>query len=87
LKSGNSQDESTTFPGHFLVHRLIAGGLPSDGWKFGPAMRGNPSADNELAVGFPRPLLQTCCHKVVDSEPEAAMNFTWAVLGMEDGNF
>jgi hypothetical protein len=27
LKSGNSQDESTTFPGHILVHRLIAGGL------------------------------------------------------------
>jgi hypothetical protein len=30
--------------------------LPSDGWKFGPAMKGNPSVDNELAVGFPRPL-------------------------------
>ena len=27
LKSGNSQDESATFPGHFLVYRLIAGGL------------------------------------------------------------
>ena len=24
---GNSQDESATFPGHFLVHRLIAGGF------------------------------------------------------------
>ena len=35
----------------------ITVGLPSDGWKFGPAMRGNPSADNELAVGFPRPLV------------------------------
>ena len=32
-------------------------GLPSDGWKFGPAMRENPSADNTLAVGFPRSLL------------------------------
>ena len=32
--------------------------LPSDGWKFGPAMKGNPSDDNELAVGFPRPLHQ-----------------------------
>ena len=27
LKSSKSQDESTTFPGHFLVHWLIAGGL------------------------------------------------------------
>ena len=27
LKPGNSQDESPTFPGHFMVHRLIAGGL------------------------------------------------------------
>ena len=26
-------------------------------------------------------------HKVVESEPEVARNFTWAVLGMEDGNF
>jgi hypothetical protein len=24
---------------------------------------------------------------VVDNEPEVARNFTWAVLGMEDGNF
>ena len=24
---------------------------------------------------------------VVDNEPEVAQNFTWAVLGMEDGNF
>jgi hypothetical protein len=31
--------------------------LPSNGWKFGPAMRGNLSADNTLAVGFPRPLI------------------------------
>ena len=31
--------------------------LPSNGWKFGLAMRGNLSADNELAVGFPRPLV------------------------------
>ena len=27
LKFSNSQDESTTFPGHFMVHQLIAGGL------------------------------------------------------------
>jgi hypothetical protein len=27
LKSGNSQEESATFPGNFLVHWLIAGGL------------------------------------------------------------
>ena len=27
LKSSNSQEESATFPGHFLVHRLITGGL------------------------------------------------------------
>ena len=27
LKSGNSQDESVPFPGHFMVHQLIAGGL------------------------------------------------------------
>ena len=26
-------------------------------------------------------------HKVVDNELEVARNFTWAVLGMEDGNF
>ena len=25
--------------------------------------------------------------KVVDNELEVAQNFTWAVLGMEDGNF
>ena len=24
---------------------------------------------------------------VVDNEPEVAQNFTWAVLGTEDGNF
>ena len=34
----------------------ITVGLPSDGWKFGPAMKGNPSVDNELAIGFPRAL-------------------------------
>ena len=33
----------------------ITVGLPFDGWKFGPAMRGNPLADNELPVSFPRP--------------------------------
>ena len=63
LKSSNSQDESATFPGHFLVHRLIAEGLnlqshchPMVGNLDRPCMRGNPLADNELAVGFPRPL-------------------------------
>ena len=35
----------------------ITVGLPSDGWKFEPAMRGYPSADNELATGFPRPFI------------------------------
>ena len=34
-------------------------GLPSDGWKFGLAMRGNPLAGNELAFGFPRSLIST----------------------------
>jgi hypothetical protein len=40
-------------------------GLPSDGWKFGPAMRGNPSVDNELAVGFSRPLLVCTCNSLL----------------------
>ena len=39
-------------------------GLPSDGWKFGPAMRENPSADNTLAVGFPRSLRPTAIVEV-----------------------
>jgi hypothetical protein len=36
--------------------------LPSDGWKFGPAMRGNPSADNTLAIGSPRSLHDATVH-------------------------
>ena len=40
-----------------------------------------PYHDNDL-------ILSTIYHhKVVDSELEVARNFTWAVLGMEDGNF
>jgi len=31
--------------------------------------------------------MTTTYHKVVDNEREVARNFTWVVLGMEDGNF
>jgi hypothetical protein len=40
-----------------------------------------PIHDNNLIL---TPII---AHKVVDNELEVARNFTWAVLGMEDGNF
>jgi hypothetical protein len=53
---------SGTFSGPSANYRRIeiTVGLPSDGWKFGPAMRGNPY--DELAVRFPRPLFTTTTH-------------------------
>ena len=40
-----------------------------------------PYHDNDLIL---TPIISP---QVVDSELEVARNFTWAVLGMEDGNF
>jgi hypothetical protein len=40
-----------------------------------------PIHDNDLIL---TPII---AHKVVDNELEVARNFTWAILGMEDGNF
>jgi hypothetical protein len=51
----------------------ITVGLPSDDWKFGLAMRGNPSADNKLVVGFPRPLLDTTPYLEMGSTSSGSM--------------
>jgi len=44
------------------------------------------SFDNKVEASYhDNDLIMTL--KVVDGESEVARNFTWAVLGMEDGNF
>jgi hypothetical protein len=43
-----------------------------------------PYHDNDLILN---PIISVYHHQVVDSEPEVAQNFAWAVLEMEDGNF